>query len=37
MWVLIPWYSARPDPMAAETEESLWAFPSPLGGVVGDL
>lgn len=37
MSVLIPWNSARPDPIAAETKESLQGFQSPLGDVVGDL
>ena len=35
--VLIPWYSARPDPIASETKELLQGFQSPLGDVVGDL
>ena len=35
--VLIPWYSARPDPVAAETKELLQGFLSPLDHVIGDL
>lgn len=37
MSVLIPWYSARPNPIPAKAKKSLLRFQSPVGDVVGDL
>lgn len=37
MSVLIPWYSARPNPIPAEAKELLQRFQSFVGDVVGDL